>query len=346
MSIPTTITSDIAQAMGLPPAHLTISLRKALDFQSNRLYDIWADGCHLIAKEYLQPGELEIAPWREYQALQLLAPLDIAPQPVLYDPALGPIVVYEYMDGEMWDRYSATPSDLANLAETWLKINSAQADWLSRGSERSLHTVALEIRQRIEAYWDWTKTEFKPGERAAEMCLELLEKRQNIIGELAESQPVTCFCRADPRFANVIQRPNGRLGLVDWEDSGLRDPARDAADLVTHPNQEDLVSWQTWQAFLTPYQQAHSKVDPDFPNQMHRYLALFPIFWLSLILAGGVKLALSNRLANWTVNEIPVNQRLGRYLVRARAWPEMSYEHWLENTELPCFFPTSETRKT
>jgi thiamine kinase-like enzyme len=346
MDIPNSISTEIAKTLGLHPNDLAIKMRPPLDFQSNRLYDIWADGRHLIAKEYLQPDELEIAPWREYQALQVLAPLDIAPQPVFYEPTLGPIVVYAYMEGEMWDRRSATPSDLANLAETWLKLNTAQADWFSRGSERSLHTVILEFRQRIEAYWDWTKTEFKPGERAAEMCLELLEKRQNIISELAESQPVTCFCRADPRFANVIQRPNGQLGLVDWEDSGLRDPARDAADLVTHPNQEDLIPWPTWQAFLTPYQQAHSKTDPDFPNRVHSYLALFPIFWLSVILMRGVKLAASNQLANWTVNEIPVNQRLGRYLVRARAWPEMAYEHWLENTELPCFFPTSETRKT
>jgi thiamine kinase-like enzyme len=32
------------------------------------------------------------------------------------------------------------------------------------------------------------------------------------------------FCRADPRFANVITRPDGRLAMVDWEDSGRAIP--------------------------------------------------------------------------------------------------------------------------
>jgi len=59
-----------------------------------------------------------------------------------------------------------------------------------------------------------------------------------------------CFCRSDARFANVIARPDGRVGLVDWEDSGLRDPARELADLLHHPNQEDLIDAEGWQPFL------------------------------------------------------------------------------------------------
>jgi thiamine kinase-like enzyme len=62
------------------------------------------------------------------------------------------------------------------------------------------------------------------------------------------------FCRSDPRCANVIARPDGRLGLGDWEDSGLRDPGREVADLLLHPNQEDLVAGPVWDAFLRPYQ--------------------------------------------------------------------------------------------
>jgi thiamine kinase-like enzyme len=46
----------------------------------------------------------------------------------------------------------------------------------------------------------------------------------------------------DPRFATVIQGPDGHLTLVDWEASGLLDPASDIACLLTHPNQEDLLT--------------------------------------------------------------------------------------------------------
>ena len=83
-----------------------------LAHQSNRLYDVWVkDEQHWIAKEFLKSGELEDAPRREFDALTLLQDTDIAPQPVHFAPAtesLGPVVIYEFMDGEMWDRYSPT----------------------------------------------------------------------------------------------------------------------------------------------------------------------------------------------------------------------------------------------
>jgi hypothetical protein len=53
-----------------------------LAHHSNRLIDAWSGGQHLIVKEFLKPDEFDGAPAREYRALQLLAPLDIAPQPV------------------------------------------------------------------------------------------------------------------------------------------------------------------------------------------------------------------------------------------------------------------------
>src|SRR5712691_10851101 len=92
-----------------------------------------------------------------------------------------------------------------------------------------------------------------------------------------------CFCRSDPRFANVIARPDGRLGLVDWEDCGLRDTAREVADLLLHPNQEDLLGWREWQAFLQPYIDGR-RSDADFERRLQAYLAVFPIFWLGLLL--------------------------------------------------------------
>ena len=83
-----------AQATGQPEAEIRIKLRPPLTYQSNRLYDVWIGSQHLIAKEFLKPAELQDASTREYRALQLLAPLDIAPRPVFFDPALGAIVFY------------------------------------------------------------------------------------------------------------------------------------------------------------------------------------------------------------------------------------------------------------
>ncbi len=85
----------------------------------------------------------------------------------------------------------------------------------------------------------------------ARLCLEALERSLAAARRLIQEQTPLCFCRSDARFANVIARTDGRLGLVDWEDSGLRDPAREVANLLMHPNQEDLLDWDTWQACLS-----------------------------------------------------------------------------------------------
>jgi hypothetical protein len=60
--------------------------RPALPHQSNRLYDVWIDGQHVIAKEYLR-ADRQGAPQHEYAALQRLEHLDLAPKPVFFDPA-------------------------------------------------------------------------------------------------------------------------------------------------------------------------------------------------------------------------------------------------------------------
>ncbi len=81
-----TLQTIVAEATGLSPAAIGISPRPPLDNQSNQLYDVWASNRHLIVKEFLKPDELQDAPVREFRALELLASLDIAPQPVLFQP--------------------------------------------------------------------------------------------------------------------------------------------------------------------------------------------------------------------------------------------------------------------
>jgi hypothetical protein len=339
MSIPKTLTTEIAKIIGVKSIELQVSPREPLDFQSNSLYDIWGANLHFIAKEYLKPNELTVAPLREYKSLQLLSSLNIAPQPIFFEPDLAPIVVYEYMDGEMWDRRPVSAPNLSDLVDVWLKVNSVSVDWISRGSERTLQIIEQEFHQRLSDYLKWSSAEFTSGKRAAEMCLQLLENRHKIIKELSEYTPILCFCRSDPRFANVIQRPNGQLGLVDWEDSGLRDSAQEVADVLTHPNQEDLLRWKEWQVFVEPYINARKKTDREISRRLHLYLAVYPLFWLTILLKHGIKLASTGQLAGWTTNDLPGNIKLRRYLARALAWPNMEYESTLEELERLEFFP-------
>ena len=341
--MPDTLPALAARAAGLSTDTTRITPRAPLEIQANRLYDAWDGDRHLIIKEYLLPAEQHDAAAREFQALRLLAPLDIAPQPVFYDPALGPVVIYEYMAGQMWDRRRPTAAGLAGLADTWLKMNSVESShlWLSHGHEQPRDQIVTRLQGSFQAYSDWVAASYPPGRRAAEWCLGLIERRREVVDELDHSHPLLCFCRADPRFANVIQRPDGQIGLIDWEDSGLRDPARDLADILTHPNQEDLVSPHAWQAFLQPYLAGRAVLDAGLTlaGRTLLYQALFPIFWLTVIMNQGLRQAGDAHWGDWTINGLPPNQRLRRYLARALAWPQLNFEPELERLGDINFFP-------
>lgn len=316
------VESAVVRATALPISAVQLSPRPPLDYQSNRLYDLWVKNQHWIVKEFLRPAEWQDAPRREFGTLEILAQLEIAPRPVFYDPAVGPVVIYEYMPGEMWDRRRPTARDLALLAELWLKMGEVSTDrlWVSRGMERTVKEAYASFETSFRMYANWTEAEFPAGQCAASLCLELFAERMSAMQEIVKRVPRLCFCRGDPRFANVIARPDGRLGMVDWEDNGLGDPARDIADLMLHPNQEDLLSTEEWNAFLEPYLAVHTKLDDEFLDRMDLYQGIYPVFFLSVLLRFGIKRANEGQLAGWTINDMPANERLRRYLNRGLAW--------------------------
>jgi hypothetical protein len=334
------VESIVKRALGPGAA---IKERTPLNFQSNQLFDVWQNGRHHIAKHYLKNDELLDAPRREFAALQLLAPLDIAPQPVFYDPVLGPVVIYEFLDGTMWDRSPPTAVQLQQLAALWLTLNNLPPDnlWLSRGMERTMQDVSAMFHNYLNRYEAWAALNYQQGLVSSAHCWPLLDRLPTILDSFAQlPEPTLLFCRADPRFANVIQRPDGRIALVDWEDCGLRDPARTVADLLTHPNQEDLLRDEEWEAFLRPYTTERLKTDPHFNERVHDYLMLFPCFWLLGLLNYGVNHAEAGKsLINWQPNRIPVNIQLRRYLARAQAWPTKPTTADLASLANLKFFP-------
>lgn len=333
----------VQAATGVLPHPQQLSLRQALTVQSNELYDLRFNDRHLIVKRFLKVDELTVAPLREYRSLQLLAPYDIAPQPVFYEPDLGPIVIYEYLVGAMWDRRRPQPAQLARLAELWLTMHALPTDglWFSNGYERNSSDVAAMFRASFQQYVTWSTANFPVGTVAATQCLQLLDQARAIFQRIESYTPELRFCRADPRFANVIERPDGRLAYVDWEDSGLRDPARDLADLITHPNQEDLLTWEEWQPFFQPYLAANLPTDPTILERMQLYLAVFPLFWLSVCLRIGVRLAGTGQVAQWQINGLPANLRLQRYLARAFAGSSPDFVEALAKVQHVKFFPES-----
>jgi hypothetical protein len=339
--MPPYLVATMSRATGLGLSSCRIEVRPPLAHQSNRLYDVWAGERHLIAKEFLDLDQIHEAPAREFRALRLLSPHDIAPQPVYFDAAVAPVVVYEYVDGVMWDRRTPTSHELAHLAELWIRVNSLTLDGsiTSTGYERWFVENQPSFGAAFDLYAQWAKARFAPGQRAAKTCLELLQQRQVLFHALATSSPALCFSQSDARFSNIIRRPDGRLAIVDWEDSGLHDPIGDVADLMMHANQEDLLSPSEWQAFVHPYLAARTMIDPDAAERLRSYIGIICLYWLVILLGRGVRLAERGALVGWTVNGMSVNQRLRRFLARAIAWPDLNPDLALETVGDMVFFP-------
>jgi|GEM_PF-1776765 aminoglycoside phosphotransferase (APT) family kinase protein len=335
--------SVFAKAAGISPAALRLTLRPSLDHQSNSLYDVQTNSAHWILKEYLKEDEWEESPRREFEALNLLKPLGIAPRPLFFEPLSSshkPLVAYEFMEGEMWGRCRPSQSQLAQLAQVWIAMHNLPTEnlWLSRGFD-SITSLESRLLAGAQIYNAWVESEFPSGRQAAEILLAECERRHSIFAELSSCQPALCFCRADPRFANVIQQPNDEIGLVDWEDSGLRDPAIDSADLIMHPNQEDLLSPDEWNAFLQPYLVVRGKLDTEYSHRIHLYQAIFQLLYGMRILMQAVSQLQNRQPVQPLVNEMPIQTRLRRYWARMMAYPATDFSSQLESLANTQFFP-------
>ncbi|MCB9460751.1 MAG: aminoglycoside phosphotransferase family protein [Anaerolineaceae bacterium] len=345
MSMTNAIQNMVAALVGSVPDDLHVTLRSPLTHQSNRLYDVKHQDQHWIAKEYLHPDECKQSSQREFDALHVLQDIDVAPIPIHLEAARdthGPVVLYEYMAGEMWDRYSPTTEELAQLAQVWLKVNDIPIDklWPSKGMKRPLEGWISQAENILQEYLQWTEVRFPQGVTAAQLCIQAWTKCHRLVSEIQQLVTVYCFCKSDPRFGNVIDRPDHRLGLIDWEDSGLRDTAIDVADVMTHPNQEDLVSYDQWQAFLQPYLSERSKQDADLEKRVHLYSAILPFFWLLTMIRREQQRIHKEHEAEGVFNELPASVRLPRYLARTLAWPSMDFSDQLDQVKELRFFPT------
>jgi Ser/Thr protein kinase RdoA (MazF antagonist) len=333
-----TIAQVVTAATGWSPAQFQVQLRPPLTIQSNNLYDVLGPGPRLIAKEYLNRDELPAAPTREFLSMQLLVPYDIAPQPIFFDLAEGPVVLYEFMSGEMWPEQSPTPAMLTGLAECWLTMRRLSADglWVSRGLETLPHIV-VNTGKRLQTYLDWAAQQDSLTRAFAAESRHLLQRAAVAYEKLTDRPIPHYFCRSDPRFANLILRPDGRVGMVDWEDAGRHDPAYAIAGFFSHANQEHLLTATDRATFLAAYRAGLAPgEDPDLPVRVALYERLLSVAWLALLLEAGC-----NRpdQRDWQVHNMPVNAKLHRFRARALSDSYAELEHKLMALEPIPFFP-------
>lgn len=316
---------------------LNIAPRLPVAFQSNALYDVRANGRHYIAKVYLKRREWDDAPHREYHGLKLVEPLDSAPQVIAMKAPPDPAVLYEYLPGTAWGRRAPQPGDLDALLDLLLRVQALHSDHPRLAYRRNLSVTHDYVRTAVDNYVAWCSAQHPAGSTTAALCARALNQSAADFFELTQTPFVPCFTKPDLRFANIIARPDGRLALVDWEDSMMGDPAFDLADLLCAADQEDLVRWHDWEPFWQRSFAAH-KHDGGLPRRAQLYVRLFSMYWLTLV-GKGVRLAQAGQAPHFDINGISSEQRLRRYLARALAPEPGAFESTLAALPETCFFP-------
>ena len=337
------IRKRVQEISGVALSDISIKERKRLDYQNNNLYDVKFGDNHWIAKEFVKEDEFLDSPKREFDALKLLSNYDVAPQPIDFMPYPDyerPVVIYEYMVGEMWNRRKPSPDELKTLAETWLLTHQATKGglWMSRYGDEPLSELIKRQKWFFNIYLEWAEQNHPQGIPHVNQILPLYETHQPIFEQMTDANPTFLYSRSDPRFANIIARPDGRIGFVDWEDSGLRIPARTIADLVNHANQEDLLTDDEWQIFLDIYCENYPVKSDDMRQLIGWYRLTTAMTWFAGLLHFGVRRANQGTLENWHINGMPANQRLRRYLARVLSWGNDDFEAQLATVEGVTFF--------
>ncbi len=328
------IAAVVSHALKLPPGEIRIRPLAPLAHQSNHLYEARAEGVIYMVKEFRKPDELYDAPAREIFAMEALATRDIAPWPVAHIPPgrLGPgqwpVVVYRRMDGEMWDRRAPTPADMQALARLWLTVSEVPIDEAprARGIADGAGRLLDRLPRILQRYADWAR-------EAAPHCLPMARALEQVglraeaaAAELHGLPAREVYCRSDARFSNVIARPDGRLGMVDWEDCGVGDPAQFVADLRIGPNQEDLISDAAWQSFSGLYLGALGRRDPTLARRVALYELLVASLWLGWMAERVLAEAGVGPVRPWAMNTMPATERGRRFLARALAWPDDDFD--------------------
>ncbi len=233
----------------------------------------------VVIKMYMDAGWVRGR--REHEAQQLFAPLGLAPQPLWFDrdAELLPrqVVGYSYVDGAAPDM--ADPAIRQAIAVAIARVHASDAAAMPRVSPNPMNfdtfwTLLQENVATVRADLD--------GNAAFIAALDaLLRSAGNVAAAAAplwaNAVPTPIHGEFSPE--NTLIAPTGVI-FVDWELSGLGDPALEVARFV----QGHLVEPAARDAWLTAYLAACNA--PGMAERIAIYRRLLPIEWLCLLLGG------------------------------------------------------------
>ena len=191
-------------------------------FRARRAGDDWA--VKLMIRDQRNRAQ------REFGALALIAGLGspVGPRPVFtdLDRYQHAVVVQTWIEGTALESPPADDSTWLRILETYALIHRIPpADAVRRGIASAIPddlTVAA-IRGFAR---DIPAT---PHAAALASLLAALGRAR-----LPDIRTSRCWCHGDPNIRNMLVTGTG-VRLVDWEYSGVGDPAREIAGLMAHP---------------------------------------------------------------------------------------------------------------
>ena len=183
-------------------------------------HDVFVTGDAPVAvvKVYRSWGRDE--PAREWEALGALRGTGLAAAPVSFDAGDPPVVVMSFVAGAALASVGELTSPrLSALGAVHRRVHAAVAP----SGRLALNHPAV-ILPKVRAMFD----EWEDGPAAAKAWLAS-SSPDRLVSEAAD-----VFCRGDTNLSNTLWSGDAVSGLVDFEDSGVGDPAVEIGDMAEH----------------------------------------------------------------------------------------------------------------
>jgi thiamine kinase-like enzyme len=198
---------------------------------SHDVFRYAADGGELVLKVYRSFARDEHL--REWDALRSLSGSDLAPEPLHLDPEGNPpVLVMTHLAGETKNPldWSAEHIELVGRAHRAVHVSKPV-------SHRAAISHPAEMAKRTRAMLaEWRSDATHLIDAGPDVCDAGRLAAEWIATREPDRLVASCtnvFSRGDANLTNYLWQDD-RVRLIDWEDSGISDPAFELGDMAEH----------------------------------------------------------------------------------------------------------------
>jgi thiamine kinase-like enzyme len=248
---------------------------------NNLLFHATRDASDLAVKFFIRDERFRAQ--REFASLTLIDRLDsmIGPRPVYLDldSYKHSVLVQTWIEGSVLRSPPDDDATWLQIVQTYRRVHQVlPLDAVRRGVELGPTVNHIPCEKAVSTICEFAQQ--IPEEYRSDALHEMLQRLGQIrIPQVRQSR---CWCHGDANIRNIILTSNG-VGLVDWEYSGIADPAEELAKLMSHPFALPA-SEERWQWLAEQYAKLNNDVDILLRIQVNYALRL--AWWYVRLLFG------------------------------------------------------------